>query len=80
MLDSLRLGNRELKVINALLMAFASMAGPVYDQETKTLSLCSLVRVHDAISKWMNPLISVAAVLQIGEARIIGPGLAEVFT
>ena len=31
----------ELKVINALLMAFASMAGPVYNKEAKTLSLCS---------------------------------------
>ena len=77
LLRSLHLGDRELKVINALLMAFASMAGPVYDQEAKTLSLCSLVRVHDAISQWMNPLISVAAVLQIGEARIIASGLAK---
>ena len=78
MLRALHLGDRELKAINALLMAFASMAGPVYDQEAKTLSLCSLVRVHDAISQWMNPLISVAAVLQIGEVRIIAPGLAKV--
>ena len=77
MLRSLHLGDDELKVINALLMAFASMAGPVYDQEAKTLSLCSLVRVHDAISQWMNPLISVASVLQIGEARIIASGLAK---
>ena len=58
-------------------MAFASMAGPVYDQEAKTLNLCSLVGVHDAISKWMNPLISVASVLQIGEARIMAPVLAK---
>ena len=74
---SLQLGDHELKAINALLMAFASMAGPVYDQESKTLSLCSLVRVHEAISKWMNLFISVAAVSQIGEARIIGPELAK---
>lgn len=77
LLRSLTLGNRELAAIHALLMPFASMAGPVYDQETKTLSLCSLVRVHDAISRWMNPLISVAAVLQVGEARIVGPELAK---
>ena len=77
LLRSLHLGDRELKAINALLMAFASMAGPVYDQEAKTLSLCSLVRVHDAISQWMNPLISVASVLQIGEARIVASGLAK---
>jgi hypothetical protein len=77
LLRSLHLGDGELKAINALLMAFASMAGPVYDQEAKTLSLCSLVRVHEAISQWMNPLISVASVLQIGEARIIASGLAK---
>ncbi len=77
LLRSLNLGERELAVINALLMSFASMAGPVYDQETKTLSLCSLVRVYDEISQWMNPLISVAAVLQIGEARIIASELAK---
>ena len=78
LLRSLHLGDGELKVINGLLMGFASMAGPVYDQEAKTLSLCSLVRVHKAISKWMNPLISVAAVLQIGEARIMGSLLAKI--
>ena len=78
LLRSVHLGDRELEGINALLMAFASMAGPVYDQEAKTLSLCSLVRVYDAISEWMNPVISVAAVLQIGEVRIIASELAKV--
>lgn len=77
LLRSLNLGDRELAAIHAFLMPFASMAGPVYDQDTKTLSLCSLVRVYDAISQWMNPLISVAAVLQIGEARIVAPALAK---
>jgi hypothetical protein len=77
LLRSLNLGDRELAAIHALLMPFASMAGPVYDQHSKTLSLCSLVRVHEAISQWMNPLISVAAVLQIGEARIVASELAK---
>jgi len=77
LLRSLSLGDPELAAIHALLMPFASMAGPVYDQESKTLSLCSLVRVHNGISQWMNRLISVAAVLQIGEARIIGSELAR---
>ena len=76
LLRSLHLGDGELRVI-PILMGFASMAGPVYDQEAKTLRLCSLVRVHKAISKWMNPLISVAALLQIGEARIMGSLLAK---
>jgi hypothetical protein len=79
LLRSLDLGVREVTGINALLMLFASMGGPVYDQQTKTLALASLVRVYDGISQWMNPLISVAAVLQIGEARILGPELAKAF-
>jgi hypothetical protein len=77
LLRSLKLGDREVAAINALLMSFASMSGPVYDTRTQTLSLASLVRIHDGISQWMNPIISVAAVLQIGEARIIGPELAR---
>jgi hypothetical protein len=77
LLRSLDLGDRQLAIINALLMPFASMAGPVYDQQTKTLALASLVRIYDNISQWMNTLISVAAVMQIGEARILGSELAK---
>ena len=77
LLRSLELGDREVAAIHALLMPFASMSGPVYDAQTKILSLASLVRIHDGISQWLNPIISVAAVLQIGEARIIGPELAK---
>lgn len=77
-LRSLDMGDFELDGIHTIIMPFTSMAGPVYDRKTKTLSLCSLVRVHDAISQWMNPLISVAALLQIGEARIVRPSLAKV--
>ena len=76
LLRSFSLGERELTAINAILMPFASMAGPVYDAQTKTLVLASLVRVHDGISQWMKGLISVAAVLQVGEARMIGTQLA----
>lgn len=79
LLRSLDLGDREVAGINAALMSFASMAGPFYDQQTKTLDLASLVIVHDGIGEWMNPLISVAAVLQIGEARIMGSLLAAAF-
>ncbi len=60
-------------------MRFASMAGPVYDPDTATLSLCSLARVHDEIASWMGILLSAAAVLQLSEARIFGPQLAELF-
>jgi hypothetical protein len=65
--------------INALLMCFASMAGPVFDEKTGTLSLCSLVRVHEPIREWMSGLISLASVLQIAEVRIMAPALAKVF-
>ena len=55
-----------------LLMSTATMAGPVYDNNTKTLSLSSLVRVHEGIRKWMSPLISVAAMLQVADAHFLG--------
>lgn len=77
LLRSLTLNSRALEVINAALMAFASMAGPVYDEQTRTLSLCSQVWIHDEIAYWMQLFLSVAAVLQIGEARIMGPFLVE---
>ena len=52
-----------------LVTQYCSMAGPVYDPQKKTLDLCSLVRVYDNIGPWMNELISMASVLQIGEAK-----------
>ena len=78
LLRSVDLNRRSLEAINAFLMPFASMAGPVYDPNDRSLSLCSLVRVHGGIYQWMNLLVSVAAVLQIGEARIVASKLAEV--
>ena len=71
-LFSVELNEKNLKIINTLMMPYAHMAGPVYNHDAKTLSLCSLVRVHEGISEWINPLISVASVLQIGEVRIMG--------
>ena len=68
-LRELDLTERNLAAINALIMPFAAMAGAVYDEEARTLSLASLVRVHDEIAGWMNPMIGVAAALQIAEAR-----------
>lgn len=77
LLRGVRADEQTLKVVGGLLMPFASMAGPVIDANRQTLSLCSLVRVYESIASWMNPLISVAATLQIGEARILAPALAE---
>ncbi len=76
LLRSLDLGEQALATINKALMPWASMSGLVYDEQSRTLSLASLVRVCDDNSRWINPLISVSAVLQIGEAGSIGPGLA----
>ncbi len=76
LLRSVQLSDAALKTINLFFMPTASMAGPVYDQSTQTLSLASLVRVHEDISGWMNPLLSVAATLQLHEAGTIGVSLA----
>jgi hypothetical protein len=77
LLRNFSLTNPALAPINSLLMCCASMAGPVYDEKAETLSLCSLVRVHEPIRDWMSPLISMAALLQIAEARIMAPELAK---
>ncbi len=67
----LTLDDKALGGIN-LLMSTATMLGPVYDPETKVLSLASLVRVHEGIREWMSALISVAAMLQIADAHFLG--------
>lgn len=77
LLDDLALDDRTLQGIGALLMPFASMCGPVYDPATRGLSLSSIVRVHEGIRGWMAPLISMAAALQVAEARVMGPQLEE---
>lgn len=58
-------------------MRLAALSGPVYDAQSRTLSLCSLARVHEEIAPWMSVLIGAAAVTQIAEARVLGPDLAQ---
>jgi hypothetical protein len=70
-------GEKTSSALHALLMPLASMAGPVYDEEKRTVKLCSLVPVHDEICAWMSRLISVACILQIGEARIMQHEIAK---
>jgi len=72
----LTLDDRAMAGIN-LLMSTATMLGPVYDAETKVLSLASLVKVHQGIRAWMSPLISVAAMLQIADAHFLSTPIAE---
>ena len=69
--ESLVSASPQADLINHHTMRFATMAGPVYDAASRTLDLCSLVRVHEGISSWMNPLISLAAALQIDQARVM---------
>lgn len=78
-LHNVDLTPRALEGLNALVMPFASMAGPVYDPKTRSISLCSLVKVHEGIRAWMSLLISTAAVLQVAEARMLDHRLAAVF-
>lgn len=77
MVSGLDLTDAVLADLNAGLMRIASMSGPVYNPATKTLSLASLVRVHDANASWMGMLLSTAAVLQLAEAHAFGEKLAE---
>ncbi len=63
MLADLDLTDEVLEALNEGPMRCAAMDGPVYDEATRTLSLCSLVRVHPEIASWMRILISTAAVL-----------------
>ena len=70
------LDDEKLATLNSEVMSFASMAGLVYDEEAHTLSLCSLARVWDENVEWLTPFLSMAAVLQVFEARMWAPRLA----
>lgn len=77
LLKDLDLTETALAEINAFPMRCASMAGPVYDVEARRLDLWSLARVTDDNGSWMRYLLGAAAVIQLAEARIIAPVLAE---
>lgn len=72
MVTDLELTEAALADLNSGPMAGASMAGPVYDPETGTVSLCSLSRVHEEIAPWMAMLLGSAAVIQLAEAALYG--------
>jgi len=61
-----------------LLMSTATMSGLIYDPETRLLSLSSLVTVHKGNRPWMSRLISVAAMLQAGDAHFIAASISGV--
>jgi hypothetical protein len=76
LLRELVLDDLAVNALNIRLMAFASLAGSVYDPMTRTLSLHSLIGIHTDTRQWMTGLLSIAALLQINEARRLAPELA----
>ncbi len=76
-LRDLDLDDAALTELNDGPMRFAAMAGPVYDRDSRTLGLRSLARVYDGNAEWMGPVLGSAAVMQIAEARLLGPALVE---
>lgn len=77
MVTDLDLTETALTELNAGPMRLASMSAPVYDAETRTLSLCSVGGVQEENADWMSVLLGTAAVTQLAEARILGQALAE---
>ncbi len=77
MVDDLDLTDQAAHDICTGPMQTAALAGPVYDAETRRLSLCSLTLVHDENAEWIRILLSAAAATQLTEAMLLGPGLAE---
>ena len=77
MMTDLDLTDDVLTDLNEGPMQIASMAGPVYDPETRILSMCTLVRVYDEIVPWMQMLLSTAAILQLAEVQVFAEEIAE---
>lgn len=77
MVSDLDLTDDLLADLNGGAMSGASLAGPVYDPHSRTLSLCSLARVYDEIAPWMSMLLGSAAVVQLAEAPLYGEDLDE---
>ncbi|MBU3707201.1 MAG: hypothetical protein FGM50_11065 [Mycobacterium sp.] len=77
MVADIDLTDAALYDLNGGAMTCASLAGPVYDPHTRTLSLCSLARVHDEIAPWMAMLLASAAVAQLAEVPLYGEEFDE---
>jgi hypothetical protein len=77
-LCQLELTDQAAVTINSCLLPYAALCGPVYDAEKKTLELCSLVRVSEEVTPFLKRAVSLACLLQIEEARVLGPGVAQV--
>ena len=77
MVADLDLTDAVLHDLNNGAMTCASLAGPVYDPNTRTLSLCSLARVDEDIAPWMSMLLGSAAVAQLAEVPLYGEDFDE---
>lgn len=62
-----------LQWTNVFKMPFASMAGPVYNPREGMAEFCSWALVYEYISGWMEPLLAMAAALQVFETREVDP-------
>lgn len=77
LLRDLDLTPAALDQLSGLPMRCAAMAGPVYDVEARMADLWSTVRVTDDNGHWMRHVLGAAAVMQLAEARLLAPMLAE---
>lgn len=77
LLRELDLTPAALDQISGLPMRCAAMAGPVYDVEARMADLWSMVRVTDDNGHWTRHLLGAAAVMQLTEARLLAPVLAD---
>ena len=75
--EGVDLEEEALRRINALALPFASLAALVHDEEAKALRLVTSARIHEGSRGWIDPLLSVAAALQLPEAEGHASGIAR---
>jgi len=78
-LEDFEAAGRNLAVLHAAIMPFASLSAAVVDPDRGTLGLCTTVRIHEDIREWMQALLGLAAALQIGEAWKYREAAEEIF-
>ena len=64
-------------VLNTTAMKYSTLAGPVHDERTGDLSLCSLVIVHDQNEPALQRWLGMASLLQLDAAGLLGPVFEE---
>jgi len=69
--EDMDLSDAVLPELNEL-MELSSMAGLVFRSDERRINLCSSVLVHEGIREWMGPMISMAAMIQLRDAKEFG--------